>query len=156
MKNRVDLIDKKIADAKMLSIVEVELRKKIIESYERDMLHAHFWEQDHLISWSLTSSTCYLALLTNYSIQLYDLIKILNSDDVAQRKYDLQRTQNEYIVSNLNFIWSIDDYCKLNMFEFEIYKIIDAYSQYIVWIYVVLKSCLETNQSTCVTRMFNL
>jgi len=42
MKNRVNLIDKKIADAEMLSIVEVELQKKIIESYEQNMLHAHF------------------------------------------------------------------------------------------------------------------
>ena len=67
LKNCIDLIDKKIADAEMLSIVEVELRKRIIENYERDMLHAYFWEQDHLISWSLTSSTCYLALLTHYS-----------------------------------------------------------------------------------------
>ncbi len=67
LKNRVNLIDKKIADAEMLFIVKVELQKKIIENYERDMLHAHFWEQDHLISWSFTSSTCYLALLTHYS-----------------------------------------------------------------------------------------
>jgi len=42
LKNHIDLIDKEIADAEMLSIVEVELRKKIIENYERDMLHAHF------------------------------------------------------------------------------------------------------------------
>ncbi len=34
LKNHVDLIDKKIADAKMLFIVEVELQKKIIKSYE--------------------------------------------------------------------------------------------------------------------------
>ncbi len=44
LKNRVDLINKKIADAEMLSIVEVELQKRIIENYERNMLHAHFWE----------------------------------------------------------------------------------------------------------------
>ncbi len=92
LKNRVDLINKKIADAEMLSIVEVELQKRIIENYEYDMLHAHFWEQDHLISWSFTSSTCCLTLLTHYSTWLYDLIKILNSDDVTQRKYDLQWT----------------------------------------------------------------
>jgi len=52
----------------------------------------------------------------------------------------LQRTQDEYIVSDLNFIWSINDYYKLNMFEFKIYKIIDVYSWYIVWIYVEISS----------------
>ncbi len=153
LKNRVDLINKEIADAEMLSIVEVELWKRIIESYEWDMLHAHFWEQDHLISWSLSSSTCCLALLTHYSIQLYDLIKILNSDDVAQWRYDLQRTRDEYIVSDFNFIWSINDYCKLNMFEFKIYKIIDAYSQYIVWIYVEILSHISIN---CLRQFLDL
>ncbi len=68
LKNHVDLINKKIADAEMLFIVEVELQKRIIENYEWDMLHAHFWKQDHLISWSFTSSTCCLTLLIHYSI----------------------------------------------------------------------------------------
>ncbi len=140
LKNCVDLIDKKIADAEMLFIVKVELWKKIIENYERNMLHAHFWKQDHLISWSFTSSTCCLALLIHYNTWLYDLIKILNSDDVIQWRYDLQWTQDEYIVSDFNFIWLINNYCKLNMFEFKIYKVIDAYFQYIVWIYVEISS----------------
>ena len=52
----------------------------------------------------------------------------------------MQRTRDEYIVSDLNFIWSINDYYKLNMFEFKIYKIIDVYSWYIVWIYVEISS----------------
>jgi len=34
LKNHIDLINKEIADAEMLSIVEVEFQKKIIESYE--------------------------------------------------------------------------------------------------------------------------
>ncbi len=57
LKNCVDLIDKEIADAEMLSIIEAELWKRIIEGYEQNMLHTHFWEQGHLISQSLTSST---------------------------------------------------------------------------------------------------
>ncbi len=57
LKNCVDLVDKEIADAEMLSIIEAELQKGTIEGYRWDMLHTHFWEQDHLISQSLTSST---------------------------------------------------------------------------------------------------
>jgi hypothetical protein len=34
LKNCVDLIDKEIADAEMLSIIEAELQKRTIESYE--------------------------------------------------------------------------------------------------------------------------
>jgi len=34
LKNCIDLIDKEIADAEMLSIIEAELQKEIIEGYE--------------------------------------------------------------------------------------------------------------------------
>ena len=77
----------------------------------------------------------------------------MNSDDVTQQKYDLQQTQDEYIVSDFNFIWLINDYCKLNMFEFKIYKIIDAYSQYIVWIYVEISSHISIS---CLQQFLNL
>jgi len=42
LKNRVDLVDKEIADAEMLSIIEAELQKETIEDYEQNMLHTHF------------------------------------------------------------------------------------------------------------------
>ena len=57
LKNHIDLIDKEIADAEMLSIIEAELWKRTIEDYGWNMLHTHFWKQGHLISQSLTPST---------------------------------------------------------------------------------------------------
>jgi len=42
LKNHIDLIDKEIADAEMLSIIEAELQKGTIEGYEQNMLHTHF------------------------------------------------------------------------------------------------------------------
>ena len=41
-----------------------------------------------------------------------------------------------YIVSESNFIWSIDDYMKLKFFNIEMYDSIDAYFRYLSWIYV--------------------
>jgi hypothetical protein len=35
-----------------------------------------------------------------------------------------------------NFLWSIDGYLKLALYGIEIYAAIDAYSRYIIWIYV--------------------
>lgn len=35
-----------------------------------------------------------------------------------------------------NFLWSVDGYCKLSKVGIEIYAGIDAYSRYIIWIYV--------------------
>lgn len=48
----------------------------------------------------------------------------------------MQRHRGEYIVPGPNFIWSIDGYLKLEFYGIEVYAAIDAYSRYILWIYV--------------------
>ena len=92
------------------------------------------------------------SLLTHYSAQLYNLIKILDPDGVAQQRYDLQWTWGKYIVSGPNFIWSINGYCKLNMFGFEIYGAMNAYSQYIVWIYIEVSAHISIS---CLWQFLN-
>ena len=37
-----------------------------------------------------------------------------------------------------DYLWFINDHYKLNFFDIEIYADIDAYSQYIIWIYIEL------------------
>ena len=64
----------------------------------------------------------------------------------------MQQTQDKYIVLSLNFIWSIDSYCKLNMFEFEIYRAMNAYSQYIVWIYIEISAHISIS---CLWQFLN-
>ncbi len=63
-------------------------------------------------------------------------VKTLDPTGVQYRLNDLQRHRGEDIVPGPNFIWSIDGHCKLEMFGIEIFAAIDAYSRYIVWIYV--------------------
>ena len=67
----------------------------------------------------------------------------------------MQRHRGEYIVPGPNYLWSLDGYCKFDRFGFEIYAAIDAYSRYIVWVYVgvsartsisVLRQYLDTVQ----------
>lgn len=48
----------------------------------------------------------------------------------------MQRHRGEYIVPGPNFLWSVDGYLKLAPYGIEIYGAIDAYSRYIIWIYV--------------------
>jgi hypothetical protein len=76
---------------------------------------------------------------------------------VQRRLHDLQRHRGAYIVPGPNFIWSIDGYLKLAPYGIEIYAAIDAYSRYIIWIYVgissrtavsVLRQFLDTLQIT--------
>ena len=76
-----------------------------------------------------------LILLRN---QLFAVIKELDSAEIAQHASDAQWYHSDFIVSDSNYLWSIDDYCKLDFFDIEIYADIDAYSQYITWIYIKL------------------
>lgn len=48
----------------------------------------------------------------------------------------MQRDRGAYIVPGPNFVWSIDGHLKLEAFGFEIYAGVDAYSRYIIWVYV--------------------
>jgi hypothetical protein len=58
----------------------------------------------------------------------------------TRRLHDLQRHRGEYIIPGPNYLWSIDGYCKLNFYGFELYAAIDAYSRYIVWVYIGISS----------------
>jgi hypothetical protein len=49
---------------------------------------------------------------------------------------DLQQERGAYVVPGPNYIWSVDGYLKLSPYGIEIYAAIDAYSRYIIWIYV--------------------
>lgn len=48
----------------------------------------------------------------------------------------MQRHRGEYLVPGPNFVWSVDGYLKLAPYGIEVYAAIDAYSRYIIWIYV--------------------
>ena len=44
-----------------------------------------------------------------------------------------------------DFLWSVDSYCKLVNYGFEIYAAIDTYSHYIVWLYVGISACTSVS-----------
>ena len=53
-----------------------------------------------------------------------------------------------YVVSDSNFVWFIDDYMKLKLYNIEIYADIDAYSYYIIWIYIKIITYTAINVLT--------
>ena len=67
---------------------------------------------------------------------MFAVVKELNFDEVCCHVNDFQWKRDAYIVPGPNFVWSIDGHCKLEFFDIEVYVDIDAYSQYITWIYV--------------------
>src|SRR5438067_109121 len=58
-----------------------------------------------------------------------------------------RKARGEYVVPGPNFVWSVDGYEKLSQYGFQIYACIDAFSRYIIWIYVgkwhVFSTCLR-------------
>ncbi|KAL5049526.1 hypothetical protein BDW71DRAFT_195516 [Aspergillus fruticulosus] len=63
-------------------------------------------------------------------------VEALAPNTVQRHLNDLQCYCGAYVVLGLDFIWSIDGYLKLVLYRFEIYTAIDAYSCYIIWIYM--------------------
>jgi hypothetical protein len=70
------------------------------------------------------------------------MVKELNPEGVARRKHRLNRRRGEYITPGPNYLWSIDAYCKLEKWGFQIYAGIDAYSRCIVWLYCLVTARL--------------
>jgi hypothetical protein len=67
---------------------------------------------------------------------LIDVYRSLNPAAIERRKCDLQRHRGQFVVPGPDWLWSIDGYDKLKPFGIEIYACIDAYSRYIVWLYI--------------------
>jgi hypothetical protein len=62
------------------------------------------------------------------------MVKLLNLEGVERRAKDLQReqVQGEYIVLELDFIWSIDRHDKLAAWGIQIYARTNAYTRKII------------------------
>ena len=68
--------------------------------------------------------------------RLFSIYRTLVPDAIDYRTRNMQRHRGEYIVPGPNFVWSVDGYLKLALYGIEVYAAIDAYSRYIIWIYV--------------------
>ena len=110
------------------------------------MLYYFFRTQDFLISKWLFSlfrfSTVFLFCHENLHMfhknRLFRTVKKIDSKDIKTRTYDLQRHRDEYTISKSDFVWSVNEYCKLNDWDLKIYACINAYFRNIIWIYVDL------------------
>jgi hypothetical protein len=83
---------------------------------------------------------------------MFSIVKELHPEGVYRRTNDLQRKRHEYIVPGPDYIWSIDGHDKLAEWGIQIYAAIDAYSRYIVWIYVGISN--RTSRSLLLQYLF--
>jgi hypothetical protein len=86
--------------------------------------------------------------LTFIRALIFNIVKELDPIGLQCRTNDIQRHYEEYIVLGPDYIWSLDGYNKLLDWGIEIYAAIDAYSQFIIWIYVGISN--RTEQSVLV------
>ncbi|KAL4962587.1 uncharacterized protein BDV14DRAFT_178267 [Aspergillus stella-maris] len=108
----------------VLNQLRTDLATGQIEGYGIGFLHQHFKNQGFLIGRD----------------RLFSMYKQLAPAAVHRRLQDLQRHRGAYLTPGPNFIWSIDGYLKLAPYGIEVYAAIDAYSRYIIWVYVGISS----------------
>ena len=123
------------------------MKQEIIEKYEKKLFHCHFKNKDLIIAqWVVW---CFKTYKTNYNRdQLYFIYCMIASDVVKWCAHDMQCKWQAYVMFSSNFVWSIDDYMKLELYDIEIYADIDAYSCYIIWIYVEIMTCIIISMLT--------
>ena len=64
------------------------------------------------------------------------LLRVLDRTGVERRKPDERRRRARYMVKGPSRVWSVDGHDKLSEYGFQIYAIIDAFSRYVIDIYV--------------------
>jgi Clr5 domain len=124
-----------IAEARTLEILTEELQKGVIEGYGRGLLYAHFQQ----LGAHIARFVRYLSIkfLTDFSSdRLFSIYRTLVPNAIERRTHNMQRHRGEYIIPGPNFVWSVDRYLKLAPYDIEVYAAINAYSRYIIWIYV--------------------
>jgi hypothetical protein len=92
----------------------------VIDGYGRGFLYTHFRRKGFIVARD----------------RLFKIYRTINPEAVERRRHNLQQRRGEYLVPGPNFIWSIDGHNKLKPYGIEIYGCIDAYSRYVIWLYV--------------------
>ncbi|KAE9972207.1 hypothetical protein EG328_005132 [Venturia inaequalis] len=111
-------IDEAINAARQM--VREEMKSGMIDGFGSGLLYTYFRNNGYSISKTL----------------LYQVYTEMNPELVEARRKNYQRHRGEYVVPGPNWLWSIDSYDKLKPYGIQIYACIDAYSRYIIWIYV--------------------
>ena len=76
---------------------------------------------------------------------MYETYKEFYADEIERRKQRIEYRRSGWTTPGPNFVWSIDAYCKLEAWGFEVYAGIDAYSQFITWFYVGISANTARN-----------
>lgn len=124
------------ADNYVRELIIQELAKGEIDGYGYRFLYTYFRQRGHIVARD----------------RILKIYRTVNPEGIDRRRRELQRHRGEYVVPGPNFIWSIDGYDKLKPYGIEIYACIDAYSRFIVWIYI---GTSNATQLSCVRQFLD-
>jgi hypothetical protein len=125
------------ADSVVEQLIKDELRHGQIEGYGRGLLHSHFRQQGYIVARD----------------RLFRVYRTLNREAINRRKRVLPRPSGEAIIPGPNYVWSVDGYDKLKSYGIEIHACIDAYSRYIIWVYVGVSNATAIS---CLTQYLHV
>lgn len=118
------------ADKAAVEIVRKELAaNSIIDGYGKTYAQMHMRQQQINIARD----------------RLFRAYKLVNPVAVDRRTRDMQRHRGEFRVPGPNWCWSIDGHDKLKPFGIGIYGCIDAYSRYIILMYVGISNSTQVS-----------
>lgn len=84
--------------------------------------------------------------VAHINIALFPLYKTASAmfpQERARRPREILIRSGGFTLPGHNCVWSVDGYCKLEDWGFEIYAAIDAFSRYIYWSYVGISARTE-------------
>ena len=67
---------------------------------------------------------------------LWDVYREFHAASIEERLQRVSRRRGGWTCPGPNYQWCIDGYCKLAQYGFSVYGGIDAYSRFVVWLYV--------------------
>ncbi|KAK6062461.1 hypothetical protein SCUP515_13347, partial [Seiridium cupressi] len=77
------------------------------------------------------------------TLPMFQTFREFYADEIRERQEKVLRRRGGWTVPGPNYIWSIDGYCKLRAYGFEIYAAIDAYARFITWFYCGISALTE-------------
>ncbi|PYH67139.1 uncharacterized protein BO88DRAFT_344940, partial [Aspergillus vadensis CBS 113365] len=91
-----------------------------IQGYGRELLFAHMRGE--------------LLIIPRY--RQHNIYRTAAPEAIQQRKNDMQRSRGSYMNPGPDHFWSVDGYMKLEPYGIRIHAAIDAYTRYIIWVYI--------------------
>jgi hypothetical protein len=147
--NREDCPDRQWPEVTNRALKELRLQCKLLYSnrgvaLEQAQLLAQEYVRKHLETgqaarYGIVYTHTNIRLAENTFVSQHQVRRALRAVDpvgVQARTQHLQRQRGRYVLKGPNEVWSVDGHDKLADFGFEIYGFLDAYSRFVLGVYV--------------------